>query len=51
MTFNEWHERVWQRAFTILKEHMCEKEAEFLAMEIAAVIKDAREGQFDEEEQ
>ena len=50
MTFDEWHESVWRRVFQILKEYVSEEDAAFLAMEIAAVIKYAREGEFDEEE-
>ena len=50
MTFDEWHESVWRRVYQILKERPSAEEAEFLAMEIAAAIKYAREGEFDDEE-
>ena len=50
MTFDEWHESVWERIYQILKEHVCEEEASFLAFELATVIKFAREGEFDEPE-
>ena len=50
MTFDEWHESIWQRTYQILKEHVCEEEAAYLALEIAAAVKYAREGEFDEPE-
>lgn len=49
-TFDDWHESVWQRIYQILKEHVCEEEAAFLALELAAAIKYAREHKFEGDE-
>ncbi len=45
-TFDDWHESVWQRIYQILKEHVCEEEAAFLALELAAAIKTGDYSQF-----